>query len=163
MIGLELEQIHEYINCLKRIVNKNPKFVIPEKGSYDKIDLKSKHFSFIVDVNRRGWKKPQFSLQLRNKAYKDQPLLRLDLIGAPHPNPKGDFPYAGQEIPCPHLHIAHPEYGDSIAYPLDSEYAKMYLTKEQLEDLVYVLKEFLKRCKMANVNDLEYEYQVDLL
>lgn len=160
---MDLEQIDEYINCIKKIIYDNPKFILPDNGNYDKIDLKSKHFLFIVDVNRKGRRKPQFTLQLRNKAFKETPLLRLDLIGPDHPNPEGDFPYSGEKIPCPHLHIAHPGYGDSIAYPLNSEYAKMYLTKEQLEDLIYVLKSFLKRCNVDNIDDLEYEYQTDLL
>jgi hypothetical protein len=163
VINLDLEKINEYINCLKMIVYENPQYILPEKGDCDQIELKSKHFLFLVDVNRKGRKKPKFTLQLRNKASKESPLLRLDLIGPDHPNPEGDFPYSGEIIPCPHLHIAHPDYGAAIAYPLNTEYANIYLTEEQYEDLILILKKFLIRCNVGNIDDLEYEFQTELL
>ena len=162
-ILLDTKLINELINCLKRIVQETPKFHIPEKGFYDNLNLKSSEFAFIVDVNRKGRKKSKFTLQLRNKANKETPLLRLDLIGPDHPNPEGDFPFSGEVIPCPHLHIAHPEYGDSIAYPLSSKYANMYLSEAQFDDLVFILKSFLKRCNVGNIDDIAYEYQTELI
>jgi len=65
-------------------------------------------------------------------------------------------------IPCPHLHIAHPDYGDSIAYPLDDNYAKMYLTEEELKEITVILRKFLERCNVGNINDYNYEYQAEL-
>lgn len=89
--------------------------------------------------------------------------MRLDLYGLPHQNPEGDFPFAGEQIPCPHIHIAHPEYGHSMAYPLNNTYAKIYLNDEMLEDTVLMVKEFLSRCNVANINDYTYIYQSELL
>ena len=160
---MDINEINELISCLKRIVYDKPIFYIPSKGHYENIDLKSSEFLFIVDVNRKGRKKPKFTLQLRSKANKDTPLLRLDLIGPDHPNPEGDFPFSGEIIPCPHIHIAHPDYGDAIAFPLNEEYANIYLTKEQLDDLVIVLKTFLKRCNVGNIGDIKFEYQTELI
>lgn len=162
-IALDINIINELINCLKRIILEKPIFHLPQKGFYDKIDLKSSEFLFIIDVNRKGRKKPKFTLQLRNKATKDAALLRLDLIGPDHPNPEGDFPFADETIPCPHIHIAHPDYGDGIAYPLNTEYANMYLTEKQFDDLVFILKLFLERCNVGNINDMTYEYQTELI
>lgn len=32
----------------------------------------------------------------------------------------------------------------------------MYLTDEELKDIAAVLKKFLERCNVANINDFEY-------
>ncbi|AMQ06786.1 DUF6978 family protein [Sporosarcina psychrophila] len=160
---MNLNTINELINCFKMILYENPTFHIPENGSYENLDLKSSNFSFIVDINRRGRKKPKFTLQLRDQRNKDNPLLRLDMLGPDHSNPDGSFPYSGEVVPCPHIHIAHPEYGTSIAYPLNEEYAKMYLNNEQIDDLVLILKEFLKRCNVGNIEDIDFEYQAELI
>jgi hypothetical protein len=136
---------------------------MPPAGSGTKIELKSSLFYFWVDINRKGKLKKRCTLQLREKQHKDKPLLRLDLIGPPHDNPPGSYDLAGQVIPCPHLHIAYPEYGDSIAYPLEHNYANMYLTKEELEDMVILLRKFLERCNVGNIADYIYEEQIELL
>jgi hypothetical protein len=167
MIGgitfMEFEQIQELINSLKMILNEGPDIVIPNPGNKDKIELKSSSYLFVVDLNRSGHKKPKCTFQLREQQHKDYPLLRLDLVGRTHPNPSGDFPLAGQEIPCPHIHIADPDYGQSIAYPLNHNYAKLFLTDNELEDLAIVLKSFLERCNVGNINEYNYNYQVNLL
>lgn len=160
---MDSNEINELIDCLKRITHDSNSFYLPEKGSYDQLDLKSNKSFFIVDVNRKGRKKPQFTLQLRDKEHKDCALLRLDMIGPPHKNPEGDFPFAGEIIECPHLHIAHPDYGSSIAYPLNNDYAKIYLTDAQIMDLVLILKMFLERCNVGNIDDIHYEYQQELI
>lgn len=160
---MDFSIINELITSLKRIIELNPILKLPEAGKSDKIELKSNSFYFWVDINRKGRKKPQCTFQLREKQHKDSPLLRLDIIGPDHPNPPGDFPLAGRVIPCPHLHIAHPDYGDSIAYPLDDNYAKMYITDEELHEIDTLLKKFLERCNVGNINDYNYEYQTELL
>lgn len=159
---MEQDLIDELINCLKMIEDNVSIFNLPSKGFQDSIDLKSHSHYFLVDINRKGRKKPQFTLQLRNKSYKDFPLLRLDIIGPPHPNPEGDFPYAGESIPCPHIHIANEKYATKIAYPLNEEYAKMYLTDDQLSDLIETLKEFLKYCNVGNINTVKFLAQNEL-
>src|SRR5690625_1566177 len=160
---MDQQTIDDLINSLKRIVYDNPEFQSPEKGFYDYLDLKSSEFAFIVDVNRKGRKKPKFTLQLRSRANRDVSLLRLDIFGPDHPNPEGDFPYSGEVIPCPHIHIAHPGYGDSIAYPLNDEYANIYLTTVQRSDLVLILTKFLERCNTANIRDVTFNHQTELI
>lgn len=128
--------INELINTLKMIFENKPDIDIPPTGGTNKIELKSNKYKFFVDLNRKGHLKPKVTFQLREQQYKDTPLLRLDLIGKPHPNPQGDFPHAGELISCPHLHIAHPDYGTSIAYPLNSECAKMVLNEDDKENLI---------------------------
>lgn len=145
------------------IVEEDIQITFPNQGKSKKIELKSNSFYFWIDINRKGNKLKKVTLQLREQSRKEIPLLRLDLLGPDHPNPEGDFELAGQIIPCPHLHIAHPDYGDSIAYPLDNTYANMYLTDEQCNDMVFVLQRFLNRCNAANIRDYSYNYQEELL
>lgn len=160
---MDLNTINELINCLKRIINKSSVITIPNSGDSDKLELESSSFYFFVDINRKGNKKPQCTFQLREQQHKDKPLLRLDIIGPPHTNPPGDYPLAGEVIKCPHLHIAHPEYGDSIAYPLEHEFAKIYLTENELNEITTLLKKFLERCNVGNINEYTYNYQTELL
>lgn len=160
---MDLNQITDYISCLKMLLHESQDVPIPEMGHSNRYELKSSLFYFWVDFNRKGRKKPKCTLQLREQQHKDMPLLRLDILGPPHPNPPGDFPLANQVIPCPHIHISHPDYGDSIAYPLDDNYAMMFLTKEELEDLSLILIKFLGRCNVGNISDYNYEYQPELI
>lgn len=160
---MDLKTINEMILSFKKIINENDKIYLPNAGNSHKLELKSNLFYFWIDVNRKGRIKRRCTLQLREKQHKDKALLRLDLIGPPHPNPPGSYELAGKIIPCPHIHIAHPEYGESIAYPLDHNYAKMYISEEELEDMVTLLIKFLERCNVANINDYTYEEQGELL
>lgn len=159
---MNLHTINELISCLKRIIHQTQIINIPRSGDSLRLELKSSSFYFFVDINRKGRKKPKCTFQLREQQHKDKSLLRLDIIGPAHPNPPGNYPLAGEIIPCPHLHIAHPEYGDSIAYPLDHTYANMFLTEEQLTEIETLLIEFLKRCNVANINDYIFNYQSEL-
>jgi hypothetical protein len=159
---LDINQINDLIQCLKRIINENTEIVIPQFGEKDKIELKSSKYLFIVDLNRKGHKKPKCTFQLREQQHKDLALLRLDLVGREHENPPGDYPLAGQVIPCPHIHIAHPEFGSSIAFPLDDPYVRMFLTEDELKDLALVLKKFLERCNVGNIDDYKYYYNLSL-
>jgi hypothetical protein len=159
MAKMYLETINELINSLKEIINNDPNIFIPIAGERNRIELKSNSYLFTVDLNRSGHKKPKCTFQLREQQQKDQPLLRLDLIGRTHVNPPGNYELAGEEIPCPHLHIAHPEYGDSIAYPLNNNYAKIFLTENEQKDLIKVLKSFLERCNVENIETYKYSYQ----
>lgn len=160
---MDIKTINELITCLKRIVEEERTIILPLAGNGTTIKLKSTMFYFLLDMHRKGYKRPKCTMQLRDAGHKDSPLLRLDLLGSPHPNPRGDFPHAGETIPCPHLHVAHPDYGISIAYPLNSTYAKMFLTDEELEDLITVLQMFLERCNVANLNDYNFAIQTELL
>jgi len=101
-------------------------------------------------------------LQLREKTKRDFPILRLDILGPPHTNPDGDFPFAGQQIDCPHIHIAHEVFGDTIAYPLNTKYANIYLTNEEILDMVLVLNRFLKKCNVGNAAEYQFNLQGQL-
>lgn len=159
---MDIEQINELIHILKIIIENNKSIDIPSSGNSDKIELKSKKYNFTIDLNRQGHLKPKVTFQLREQQYKDFPLLRLDLIGRPHLNPPGDFPYANERIPCPHLHIAHPVYGTNMAYPLDSDYANIVLNEEEKENIVLALKEFLIRCNVGNIAEYTFTEQNSL-
>lgn len=155
---MKQDLIDELLQCLKRIEHHST-FDLPLKGFEEKLDLKSNNHYFLIDINRKGRKRPQFTLQLRNKIYKDYPLLRLDILGPPHRNPEGDFPYAGEIIPCPHIHIAEEKFATKRAYPLNDKYAKIHLTDHQLSDLVEILKVFLAYCNVANINHVNFRSQ----
>ncbi|PAD21651.1 DUF6978 family protein [Terribacillus saccharophilus] len=160
---MDIKQINYLIDCLKMLLHRNPDLVIPVVGNKMKLELKSDKHLFLIDVNRAGHKKPKCTYQLREQQQKDFPLMRLDLLGPTHKNPPGDFELADQDIPCPHIHIADPEYGTSIAYPLNHKYANMYLTDEETKDLALVLQKFLKRCNVGNFLDYNISYQPDLI
>ena len=135
--------IDEFINCLKKLNHTYKIINLPMKGEYKKLEASSARFSFAIDVNLRG-RMGHITLQLRSMSHQDKPILRLDISGPAHKNPEGNFEGAGEIIPCPHIHIAHPQYGDSIAYPLDHKNIKLHLTNEELNDLVIILRQFLK-------------------
>ncbi|WP_175616076.1 DUF6978 family protein [Piscibacillus halophilus] len=160
---MDLNKINDLLNELKMVMEKNKAIYIPNKGEQRQIQLKSNKHVFIVDLNRKGHKKARVTYQLRESSRKDFALLRLDLIGRDHPNPEGDFPYAGEIIPCPHLHVADPNYGSSIAYPLNTKYAKMFLNDDIIKDLAAVLESFLERCNVGNLDDYEIIYQPEII
>ncbi|BDH60703.1 hypothetical protein MTP04_08330 [Lysinibacillus sp. PLM2] len=155
-------EINDLINQFKRLILDNNMITIPKSNEYIKLDAKSSTKYFYVDINRKGNRIKRFTLQLRNQEKKELPLLRFDLVGPPHPNPPGDFPFAEKVIPCPHLHIAHEEYGDKIAYPLTYELVQMRLTPEELSDFVKILKSFLKRCNIEGIESYNYSYQEEM-
>lgn len=154
MVILQSE-LNELIQSLKRIISDDNIINIPDINKKEQLQSKSRSEFFIIDLNRQGTKVKRFTLQLRAQRFKDLPLLRLDLVGPSHQNPPGDFPNSEMRIPCPHIHIAKEGFGDRIAYPLDSETANLYLTTEQLDDLVQVTKTFLQKCNIINLDDLQ--------
>lgn len=160
---MDTQKINELIQCLKRIVHMGPEISLPELGFQEALDLKNTNYDFTLYLNRKGRKSSKFTLQLINDNYKSRPLLRLDIFGPAHQNPEGDFPHAGETIPCPHLHVADPDFGLSIAYPLNGEYANMYLTEQEISDLVLILKRFLERCNVANIDSHNYHHQMEFI
>jgi len=154
--------INEFISCLKMLNNSNRTIQLPDKGDSLRLKSKSRHHYFIIDVNLKG-RLGNITLQLRSEMYPHKPLLRLDIAGRSHPNPEGNFEGAGQIIPCPHMHIAHPDYGDSIAYPLNSDMVKIHLTKEELNDLVFILRKFLIYMNTGNISDFDFHQQMNLI
>ncbi|WP_371390314.1 hypothetical protein [Sporosarcina sp. OR05] len=160
---MNAKAINELINSLKAITVHGDAIIIPADKTADRLELKDHSYYFWVDINRKGHRLKKLTLQLREQQRKELPLLRLDIYGPPHQNPEGDFPLAGEIIPCPHIHIAHPEYGISIAYPLNNTYAKMLIPNVMIDDALVVVKEFLRRCNVGNIDDYTYTYQTELL
>lgn len=159
---MQQDDINELINQFKRLILDNNTINIPKSNQYERLDAKSVSKFFYIDLNRKGNKIRRFTLQLRSQERKDLPLLRFDLLGPPHENPPGNFPYAGELIPCPHLHIAHEDYGDRIAYPLTDEITQMNLTEAELDDFVVILKTFLLRSNIEGIESYNYAYQEDM-
>lgn len=157
-----MQEIRNMINSLKTIIEDSNEICIPAFGNKSKINLKSSNYTFTVDLNRSGHKKPKCTFQLRENKNQDKALVRLDLVGRDHPNPEGNFPYAGETIPCPHIHMADKDHGIAVAYPLNEDTAQMYLDEEMIENLGYVLKEFLRRINVANVDNYEYNYPIEI-
>ncbi|WP_115751743.1 DUF6978 family protein [Listeria kieliensis] len=158
------EEIRNLISSLKRM---NDSFLkklwLPDNGNKSSLKLRSNLTTFTVDLNRAGRKAPKCTFQLREDLHRDIKLIRLDLCGPAHENPNGDFEYANQVIPCPHIHIADENYGDSIAYPLNENYAKMYLTSEELEDIAIVFRRFLERINVAQLDEFEIYVNTTIL
>src|SRR5699024_6865527 len=111
---MDIKTINDMILSLKKIINEPAKINIPLMDNATKIESKSSLFYFWVEVNRKGRLKKRYTLQLMEKQHRDKVLLRLDLVGPPHQNPPVAYELADQTNPCPHLHMAHPEDGDSI-------------------------------------------------
>jgi len=83
-------------------------------------------------------------------------LRRLDIDGAPHPNPAVesvplDFlaPYNGLEIPCPHLHIYVAGFADKWAIPAPTELS------HNGKDLYVVMESFLTYCNVQEMPKIE--------
>lgn len=157
------EELRNLISSLKRISHSIEEIWLPDTGKKSSLALKSSLTTFTVDLNRAGRRSPKCTFQLREDINRDVKLIRLDIAGPHHTNPNGDFPYAGETIPCPHIHIADELYGDSIAYPLNENYAKMYLTDEELEDVALILQKFLLRVNTANLDDFKINATTTLL
>ncbi|EUJ18972.1 DUF6978 family protein [Listeria aquatica] len=158
------EDIRNLIASFKQI---NDPFLqkiwLPDNGEKSSLKLQSNLTTFTVDLNRAGRKAPKCTFQLREDLHRDTKLIRLDLCGPAHENPNGDFEYANQIIACPHIHIADEKYGDSIAYPLNENYAKMYLTSEELEDIAVVFRKFLERIHVVKLDKFEIYVNTTIL
>lgn len=156
---MQQPEIDNLINSLKRLLLDTTLINIPDFNNKELIEAKSHSDFFYIDLNKQGRRLKRYTLQLRAKRKKELPLLRLDLVGPDHPNPPGNFPFAGEKIPCPHIHIAKEGYGDKIAYPLNSKTAGLYLTEEELEDFIQVTQKFLDKCNVVNLNTYSFNTQ----
>lgn len=145
--------IDQLINELKRLIYESKYLELPKRKQKVKYEATSSHNLFIIDINRQG-RRDYLTLQMRHGIKKNKVLVRLDLTGPSHTNPRGDYPLAGKKIPCPHMHIAKEGYDDRIAYPLDHEYVKMFFDKDELNDLVKITKNFLNYINIGNINSI---------
>lgn len=128
-----------------------------------KLDLKSNNYNFVFDISRKGHKRPKCTFQLREKRNKEKPLVRIDIIGRPHHNPKGNFKWADKDIPCPHLHRADfPHFGTHVAVPLLENNGNFQLSQDELTDLCECLKKALQFLNVRNVNKYKFQEQGSL-
>lgn len=152
------------IESLKRIINDESYIAIPPFRQASQLKLDSRDYSFLLDLNRKGHKRPKCTFQLRENRMKDRPLVRIDIIGSPHHNPKGNFRWADTDIPCPHLHRADfPEYGTHVAVPLLEDNGNFTLNKSDLDNLGACLKKALVFLNVKNIADYKILEQESLL
>jgi len=110
--------------------------------SWDKIE------SFLVDVNRRTIRLTKCTYQERHQGMII--LVRLDINGSPHPNPRVVNtpsaqlePYNGQTIPCPYLHLYVEGFMDKWAIPTPPK------EFPRIEDICATLNDFFHYCNIA--------------
>lgn len=150
----EINEITKMIESLKRIISNESYITIPPFRQASRLKLESDDYSFLLDLNRKGHKRPKCTFQLRENRMKDRPLVRVDIIGSPHHNPKGDFRWSDTDIPCPHLHRADfPKYGNHVAVPLLEDNGNFTLSKSDLVNLGVCLKKALIFLNVKNISD----------
>lgn len=151
-----IKEIKTMIKCLKEIVEKEKEIQIPSFRHADQIHLTGDNYNFLLDLNRKGHKRPKCTFQLREKRNKDHPLVRVDLIGPSHHNPTGDFKWNNEDIKCPHLHRADfPKYGMHVAVPLLEENDNFQLTQSDLKHLIKCLQKTLEFLNVQNIDKYE--------
>ena len=154
---IDNQLIQELLDCLKKIVDSSKNIDIPKFGSKGRLNLSGTNYDFYFDLNRSGHRLPKCTFQLRERNHKGDILFRFDLIGKEHPNPKGNYPYSGQLIECPHVHFAtYKDYGIGVALPLSDPLVRLNIPESELNNLVLCLKKTLVRLNVANVESFAY-------
>lgn len=154
---IDNQLIQELLDCLKKIVDSSKNIDIPKFGSKGRLSLSGTNYDFYFDLNRSGHRLPKCTFQLRERNHKGDILFRFDLIGKEHPNPKGNYPYSGQLIECPHVHFAtYKDYGIGVALPLSDPLVRLNIPESELNNLVLCLKKTLVRLNVANVESFAY-------
>lgn len=92
---------------------------------------------FIFDVWRGTLNLKKYKLQLRARVV--IPLVRVDVAGAPHPNPDGTL------VPCPHIHLYCEGYDDKWAFPL-SDYPF-----HDPDDIIVTFNDFSRFCSIQRI------------
>jgi len=163
---VDLTDIRQMIAELKMIIDYKPgaAITIPVKNDKTCLKLHGTNYDYLFDLNRKGHRKPKCTYQLRDENSKSKVLFRLDLIGRPHPNPSGDYDYAGMLINCPHVHLADfPDYGIAVALPLDAPESRIHLKESDIHNLIFCLQATLERLNVANRTDFHYNLEDDIL
>lgn len=160
---MNIDEITKMIEVVKQIVEKDNCINLPPFRSADKLNLKGNNYNFVLDLNRKGHRRPKCTFQLREKRNKEQPLVRVDIIGRPHKNPDGDFEWSNQIVECPHLHRADfPKFGTRVAVPLLEENKNFQLSQNDLNHLCDCLKKTLIFLNVDNINSYKFQEQENL-
>lgn len=139
-------EVKKAICCKKWLVEDKVEIKLPKIGEQKSLYVFSKCGNFRVVINRKSLgDEPVFSLLLLKTGLK-KPIIRLDLFGPSHYNEMSVHPYANQRIKTPHIHILNQLEGAEHAYPLNDQYAKMYIIGKDLLDKKKVLLIFLEYC-----------------
>ena len=143
---LSQEEANSLIEYLKEIKDLSGTFPFPRPGEHKKIDLISSDgkYSFIVDVNRKGYINFLKKCTYQGRYQKDVTLLRLDIDGPENTNPDGCI------LPRTQLHIYREGFGDRFAIAVPPEI-------KNTDDLIETLIEFLEYFSVSNTNKLEIE------
>jgi hypothetical protein len=110
----------------------------PGTGGAISVPLTSedKREAFLLDVRRGRIDIAKFTNQ--NRVRQVVILVRLDVGGAPHPNPDGVI------LPCPHLHLYREGFGDKWAVPVPTD------RFGRLADPVATLGDFMAFCNVVH-------------
>lgn len=158
-----INEITIMIESLKKISEQSNYIDLPTFGDTNQLNLKSDNYNFFLDLNRKGHRRQKCTFQLREKKNKERPLVRIDIIGRPHHNPKGNFKWSDTDIPCPHLHRADfPKYGTHVAVPLLEDNGNFELSQSDLNDLCKCLKKALEFLNVENIEDYKLREQESL-
>lgn len=134
------------INCEKWIIGDKDRIILPSIGEQNNLYLSSELTYYRIVINRKSLgDEPVFTVLLLKNEHR-KPIVRLDLFGPSHYNESIGFPYSHRRIKTPHIHILNQSNGKEDAYPLNEEYAKMYITQNELWDRKKVVKRFLDYC-----------------
>jgi hypothetical protein len=110
----------------------------------------------MLDVTRPTIRLTKATFQ--NRARQAIILMRLDLDGAPHPNPEDVpagpgyvwlAPYAGQIMACPHLHVYIEGYGDKWAIPVPMD------RYPNVADMFSTFEAFMVHCNITRLPQIE--------
>ncbi|WP_420814205.1 DUF6978 family protein [Loigolactobacillus bifermentans] len=145
-------QLTHLINLPKYLDYPPSYLIVPRSGNHTRYTLHSYQLQFELDINRAGHRLEKCTFQLRQQHLI---LVRLDLIGRTHLNPPGNYPYANQAIPCPHIHLAdYRSDGIAIALPLPASIVRIDISDA---NILLILIIFLQRINVVNRNYFTYK------
>jgi hypothetical protein len=108
-----------------------------ECSTFELMDSKEEE-KFLLDVDRSGIIELE-KIKLQNRYATNVILIRLEVNGPQHINPDGT------KIGCNHIHIYSEEYGDRVAYDLQSFKDASFYTCQKFYDY------FMELCKYCNI------------
>lgn len=163
------KEIEKILNDEKNLVMEEPKSIdLPKQGEQCSFLLRGESQAYIFYIVRKGYRQEQFSLLMnlyQNEQWNTR-IIRFDLYGVGHTNKGIDrtHPYYNKHILNPHVHIATQvdDQARMVCYPLNENYAKMYIKKEELRDYGVVIRKFLAYCKVTNLDELVIQMEEEV-